>query len=565
MGDIESMVAADGGPMDEADQGIPEIKRRKQGFLPGPRNPQERDEWPDEVLFSLHRSGGLRNFFQTLKEGVCMSTDYSGMGCAEEAMRCLLLAAETWASRKEEEADQPAQLPSKVLRRLLPLEGQEESDAGGLTFADAGPSGAFPPLPCVGQDFQANVNVFRAGDIEADCRRILLAHQGKAAPTCVHGDIGERCEKRIWEGVEADIERLQRNSRTRGTISAQQFAKEAFQIFRQQRLKGKQAYCYRHDKKCSVAPPQESGGITLNVAGFICVDWSAMGKNLGWFGSSCLPFMQWLSERMIFQEDMVLGENVKNFDFESMADMVADIYDVYRFEISPSLLGHPSERQRLYLLMLHKEKRQWRRDSVAANPQAAFEAMFGRETFMSNFLPETTSTGKNWSCYQAMSSSLRKNLDEHTTKKLEKESEMRQKGVEVPAAKMWMTNLAQKADWMGPVCGKVPAILQRSSLWLYGQRRLALPLELLECQGWNLYGSANCPYRCEAKVWETLADLTESRIRSIAGNAMHVQCVASVLAFALAETEIRQSRPGPAAASSSAAGAPSRSTAAYGA
>ena len=147
---------------------------QEQGFLPGPCRPQERDEWPDEVLFSLHRSGGLRHFFQTLKEGV-MGTDCSGMGCAEEAMRCLLLAAETWASRKEEQADQPAQLPRKVLRRLLPLEEvQEESDAGGLTFADAGSSGAFPPLPCVGQDFQANVSVFRAGDIEGDRRRILL-------------------------------------------------------------------------------------------------------------------------------------------------------------------------------------------------------------------------------------------------------------------------------------------------------------------------------------------------------------------------------------------------------
>ena len=80
MGDIESTLAAGAGPMDGADQCSLEIKRRKQGSLPGPRSPEERDEWPHDVLFSLHRSGSLRHFFQTLKEGVCMSTDYSGMG-----------------------------------------------------------------------------------------------------------------------------------------------------------------------------------------------------------------------------------------------------------------------------------------------------------------------------------------------------------------------------------------------------------------------------------------------------------------------------------------------------
>ena len=37
----------------------------------------------------------------------------------------------------------------------------------------------------------------------------------------------------------------------------------------------------------------------------------------------------------------------------------------------------------------------------------------------------------------------------------------------------------------------VPAVLQRSALWLFGPKRLALPLEHLECQGWNLYGAGS--------------------------------------------------------------------------
>ena len=61
-------------------------------------------------------------------------------------MTCLLLAAETWASRKEE-----AQLPSKVLRRLLPVIAQEENHVGGLppSFGDAGSSGALYRLSLV--------------------------------------------------------------------------------------------------------------------------------------------------------------------------------------------------------------------------------------------------------------------------------------------------------------------------------------------------------------------------------------------------------------------------------
>ena len=83
---------------------------------------------------------------------------------------------------------------------------------------------------------------------------------------------------------------------------------------------------------------------------------------------------------------------------------------------------------------------------------------------------------------------------------------------------------------MGPSCGNVPALLRRTNLWLFGQRRLALPSEHLECQGWNLFGDPACLYKSPITP-EQLQNMKPARVKSFAGNGMHLQVLASVLAF----------------------------------
>ena len=132
----------------------------------GPRSPAESDMWPDLILESLERQGLLGNFADAVTQGIHFSSDYSGIGTAEEAARCLCLAAEA------------------ATQRLC---------------------GKLPYL-----------YVQRSGDKEAECRTVLLASSrkgGLGAPKCVFGDIGERCNKDIWNKVAEEIDRIHNSTR----------------------------------------------------------------------------------------------------------------------------------------------------------------------------------------------------------------------------------------------------------------------------------------------------------------------------------------------------------------
>eukprot|EP00435_Cladocopium_sp_Y103_P036258 s3509_g9.t1 len=92
---------------------------------------------------------------QSLQQGWTLTTDCSGIGTAEEAARCLAIAA----TRK-------AHSQGKV-------------------------------------EYAARLHCQRAGDKEADCGQMLLErdHALTHGPACVHGNIGERCDRQIWEDL----------------------------------------------------------------------------------------------------------------------------------------------------------------------------------------------------------------------------------------------------------------------------------------------------------------------------------------------------------------------------
>ena len=308
-----------------------------------------------------------------------------------------------------------------------------------------------------------------------------------------------------------------------------------------------------------------------------------MGNRRGWFGDSLLPFVQWLAERLTFKEDVAVCENTPAFDVETLSQMVAGTYDVAVLKLSPTVLGEPVERKRLYIILLRRDTRRWKADLIghAAAASAAktarsttsggkrcqgldkqlqrlFEQTFKRNVVMtvgdkfrapefsvrnfverlaeSNNLPPTTASGKPWSCFQAMSRAARAKVASHLEKLQEKTEHLHGFSDEAMACEFhkWCSNLQQNADYMGPVSGNVPALLQNSNLWLFGKRRLALPMEHLEVQGWNVWGNNNS-YKGDLLV--AAGHMRDSRIKSFAGNGMHLHVVAAVLAFVMAVTE----------------------------
>ena len=529
----------------------------------GPSSMAESDLWPEGVLESLKASGLLGRLVCALEGGLHVSSDYSGLGTVEEALKSLCQA---------------------------------------VTAHCRGPSGQ-AAKPCV--------QCQRAGDLEEDCRTVLLAARGSHAPECVHGDIGERCDAAIWEDMQERIAKLQNSELARLETDPVDFAKAMFEMVMTQDLSNVASYCYKHRKKCplkpewrqaisptatdlqatsvgetaagvaaSQPPPPFAAGsavsaqavqepsygcamlpdddiVKLHSAGFNCYDWSAMGAKKGWYGASTPAYMQWLAERKQFGEEIVIGENTLNFDVETQRQMVADTHTVDCIQVSPSLFGEPIERQRLYIVMLRKNKRRWARHMMRdMNLQDFFNQVFARKILMcvddkfrapqaavqeyvsgladAQRLPPTTSSGKPWSCYLAMSSAARAKVQGHQ-KKLEEIAEQKGFALNPEEVRNWTANLSQTPDFMPPARGKVGAMLQHTNLWLFSKKRLALPLEHLEIQGWNLFGGG--PYKSDLISAVGRGALKDNRLKSMAGNGMHLQVVAAVIAFTLACTE----------------------------
>lgn len=69
-----------------------------------------------------------------------------------------------------------------------------------------------------------------------------------------------------------------------------------------------------------------------------------------------------------------------------------------------------------------------------------------------------------------------------------------------------------------------------------------MPAELFEVQGFNVYGAENGDhdeYTCS--FFKTLSSLSESHVKAMAGNAMHLRVLAAILLFTLGCTKLPES------------------------
>lgn len=161
-----------------------------------------------------------------------------------------------------------------------------------------------------------------------------------------------------------------------------------------------------------------------------------MGAKRQWLGDSTPPFLQWLAERIvpnhagrthagdpiIVCEDFVVAECTLHFDVVTL-EHLAEGFHVFAFLISPAMLGEPVQRERLYMVMLRKDRLDWHH-AVKGNLQASFQSIFERKPVLcpqdkfrapdakvqsyiaklvgKGHLPECSRSSKQWSCYQAM-------------------------------------------------------------------------------------------------------------------------------------------------------------------
>ena len=106
--------------------------------------------------------------------------------------------------------------------------------------------------------------------------------------------------------------------------------------------------CDKEDDADRAAPPHQRS-LRLHVSGVSCIDWSSRGKHSKWARKTTYAYVQWMIERSICQEDIIIVECTRLFD-TSILESVLQNYKVMSTIYSPLQLGLGINRYRVYVL-----------------------------------------------------------------------------------------------------------------------------------------------------------------------------------------------------------------------
>ena len=132
-------------------------------------------------------------------------------------------------------------------------------------------------------------------------------------------------------------------------------------------------WCLQHEQFCPISPrsnPELKDALWIEAAGNTCCPWSVMSDLSGWLDGSTLPFLVWCYSCRFYEPDQILQENVAGFDLDKLVailnsdsghqlkhvntrppenyETTARRYSASSFAFSPSDLGIPSDRRRVY-------------------------------------------------------------------------------------------------------------------------------------------------------------------------------------------------------------------------
>ena len=421
------------------ESGIPELETPEQQRR-GPRSVEESMHWASQYLDIM--SSEYPVAFENVRKkfasrGLCLVSDYSGMGCAEIAMA--------------------------QIHQTLREKGCE-----------------------------AHMCVHRASDLKAQCRQVLLEHSGPSALEHVFGDLTTRIDdtqldeltqlqketelefsSRVAAGEQAKTVREElgasMETSARRILSCNRYADRA--CFK--------AWCFKHQTECPVWPEVRKGcsqgGITIAVAGVTCTDYSAMGKRRGQVGPAMVPFWVWSHEVAFFKPEIVLVECTVSIALSSLQLFTAEYHISHRV-VTPTDLGFAASRPRRYILLMRKDifagvDAPW----TLEDPSSEFARRFHRrrefeakEYFMSSDqeqhdevilplafhrgLPPCGMCGRRWKLVEVVAPGVLESLQEY-------KEQARRLGEDCTV------NLQQTPQFMSAVPHVCPTLLQGSMLY----------------------------------------------------------------------------------------------------
>ena len=244
--------------------GLHGCKRMAKSGKVGPSTLEGTFEWPEQYAIALE-ADLLKQLDTNLADGVDIITDYSGMGCFEQALGLVV----------------------------------DQRRRAGIVFPD--------------------INNYRACDVAPVPQRVLLAVDGSMAPKHVFSNILDRIPTQTLRQLKDLEEGLQQELRHRIASGEElQAVREAvgktlvdkvWDIL-ERANSNEEAFCLKHGRRCGLDPPPSSRRrLLVACAGSTCKDFSAFGKQLQEAGSHCLPFLSWAWGLRQCLPDIVIHEN----------------------------------------------------------------------------------------------------------------------------------------------------------------------------------------------------------------------------------------------------------------
>lgn len=295
---------------------------RRSELPPGPASLQECFQWPQR-MWQTFSSEEKQAFANTVARGINLHTQYSGMGCVEQAF---LLMEHALA------ADVP---------QVTNVSIEEQCDVSPLCRK------VLLAFPASHRAKHLNGDILSR--LPDSVRKRLLALQWPVRPAKVvhdsHTKAGEQyaVDLKLWEARVAEV------------VLEARLILDAFDTmcFHENYT----AKCFRHDAMCPVwTRVDERDRFILTVAGTTCLDWTYMGERLGLGGASALPFLVWLREQRKRRVPALLHECTPGFRPEVIkAELPETEYEYQCITISPEATGVPNERIRLFTLVLRRD------------------------------------------------------------------------------------------------------------------------------------------------------------------------------------------------------------------
>ena len=520
--------------------------------------------WPEIFAQRLQAAAprALRKVLEKYRQGLFLSSNYSGVGTAEIVCEFIQTA---------------------VKDQVQCSQSSSGSDVG---------------LVCIS-----------ATDSLADCRRVLLSYVS-SPPNCVFGSLEERAPAELVNNLRSMQDSClseAHNAHAEGVRDAYTswgrfFMEEACQVIRESADKAGVAplvWCYRHQSNCHFSRRhlRTDSGWTLEVAGVSCIDWSLLGNQLGWLGPTCISFLLWAREQHVFRPDITVIENVDNFD-DHVLKMLFPKHTITVFGLLPSQFGVPATRSRKYIVMLSEDccwnpalrdpisllrhlfmqDEQWGSAVEFCSAPSAMVDRFHAHLAVQRGFPALGPHGQPWLAKHVTAPGMLKRI--RAWEALVRASHNLRR---TEVGNFWM-NATQNAD-RSPCAKLIPALITNSHIWSMERQRFLLVAEHFEVQGFAMFDRASvpnkfmCPFRqlvfedvqCQetfsqarpqavnmpqatdnensaassvsasARSEQIMEPQRSLRLRHMAGNAMNMQCLASVLMMVLAFVEKKDS------------------------